>query len=136
MEPPNKHRQRTTCIRRMLLFIVAGGLLAFVLGIAILYTWGYYNASVTARKAVKVYHLDKIESMLLALDDDRFTLKDKNRFIEALGTFKDKRALPKLESMITNRPCNHQHEVCQYGLKKSILKIKRDYRGLRNVKPD
>lgn len=136
METLKQKQQGTTLIRRMLLFIVAGGLLAFVLGITILYTWGYYGANVTARKAVAVYHRDKIESMLLALDDDRFTLKDKNRFVEALGTFKDKRALPKLESMVTHRPCNHQHEVCQYGLKKSILRIKRDYRGLWNVKPD
>jgi len=121
--------------KKTLLFIISAGILALILMVIITISWSRYDANIVARKAVKFFHEDKVESLLLALDSDQYSLREKNKMIEALGVLKDKRALPKLESLVTHKKCDHSREICQYGLKKSILKIKRDYRGLWQVKP-
>ena len=131
----NKKQKNRAYLKNTLLFIISAGMLALALMVIITISWSRYDANRVAAKAVKVYHEDKVGSLLLALDSDQFTLHEKNKMIEALGVFKDEKALPKLESLVTHRKCNHAREVCQYGLKKSILKIKRDYRGLWHVKP-
>lgn len=128
-------QQKSRALIRTLVFIISAGMLALALMVIITISWSRYDADRVASKAVEVYHEDKVGSLLLALDSDQFTLREKDKMIEALGVFKDERALPKLESMVTHRKCDHAREICQYGLKKSILKIKRDYRGLWHVKP-
>lgn len=128
-------QQKSRALVKTLVFIISAGMLALALMVIITISWSRYDADRVASKAVEVYHEDKVGSLLLALDSDQFTLREKDKMIEALGVFKDERALPKLESMVTHRKCDHAREICQYGLKKSILKIKRDYRGLWHVKP-
>lgn len=131
----NKEQKNWAYLKKTLLFVISAGMLALVLMVIITISWSRYDANRVAAKAVEVYHEDKVGSLLLALDSDLYTLREKNKIIEALGVFKDERALPKLESLVTHRKCDHAREVCQYGLKKSILKIKRDYRGLWHVEP-
>jgi hypothetical protein len=79
--------------------------------------------------ATKVYQKDKVESLLLLLDSDRYTLKEKDHAIWVLGNLEDGRALTKLESLVTNEDCNHAENVCQYNLKKAILKVKGKFTG-------
>lgn len=130
-----KKKQKARANRKTLLFIISGGMLALAIGVIIILSWNHYNANRVAGKAVKEFHMDKVESILLALDSDHFTLHEKNEMIAALGVFKDERALPKLESLVTHKKCDHSREICQYGLRKSILYIKKDYRSLWRIKP-
>jgi hypothetical protein len=84
-----------------------------------------------ANNAVQVFEKDKIESLIAVIDANNYTLKDKNKAIWALGTLKDERALPKLESLFSGKACNHNSSLCQYEIGKTIHKIKCDYKNSR-----
>jgi hypothetical protein len=107
------------------------GMAATFLGLKI---WIKLDANKIAAKAIEVFHKDKLESLLLCLDSDSFLIREKNDAIWALGAFKDKRALSKLESLVTHEKCSYGH-LCQYEIQKSILKIKRDYKALWKIDP-
>lgn len=107
------------------------GMAATFLGLKI---WIKHDANKIAAKAIEVFHKDKIESLLLCIDSDSFLIREKNDAIWALGVFKDKRALGKLESLVTHEKCSYGH-LCQYEIQKAILKIKRDYKALWKIDP-
>jgi hypothetical protein len=96
--------------------------------------WIRHDANEIAARAIKVFHKDKVESLLLSLDSDSFLIREKNDAIWALGTFKDKRALEKMESLVTHEKCSYGH-LCQYEIQKAILKIRRDYIALWKLDP-
>jgi len=105
----------------------------FILGIAGTYfatlAWIHHDASAMAKEASIVFKKDKIESLLEVIESEDYSLKEKNKAVWALGVLKDKRALPRLEALHTAKECNHEEELCQYEIKKAILKIKREFRG-------
>lgn len=70
------------------------------------------------------------------LDSSGFSLEQKNRAVWALGELKDKDALPGLESHLTGESCNQRIELCQYELKKTILKIKMEFNGSWQAKAE
>jgi hypothetical protein len=100
-----------------LLFIVALTLVGML-------SWIYIDARAIAKDAIEVFHKDNIESLLMVIDSDKFTLKEKNHAIWALGVYRDERALEKLESLVTREKCDHSRKLCQYEIEKAILKIK------------
>jgi hypothetical protein len=107
---------------------------SFLLGIGFLLFfgmlfWMYSYAKEITSLAENEFHKGKIESLLAIINSSDFSLRNKNQAIEVLGTLKDKKALPKLESLVTHEPCNHSMNVCQYELEKAILKIKGEYAG-------
>jgi hypothetical protein len=91
--------------------------------------WIKHEANLMEKEASVVFKEDKIESLLALIDSENYTLKEKNNAIWALGVLKDERALPQLESLYTGEECNHNKDLCQYEIKKAILKIKGDFRG-------
>ena len=104
------------------------GYIAVVAGLVVTF-WGVtasikLEANRIGENASIVFHKDKVESLLLMIDSDQYSLKEKNGAIWALGVLKDKRALSKLESLVTDKECNHAEKLCQLEIKKSILKIK------------
>jgi hypothetical protein len=114
------------------------GILIALFGMTIVFLglkiWIRHDANKIAAKAVEVFHKDKVESLLLCLDADSFLIREKNDAIWALGAFKDKRALDKLESLVTHEKCSYGH-LCQYEIQKAILKINRDYKALWKIDP-
>lgn len=121
-------------IIRVLLFSFLGMILAVVQGIFILLIWIHIGTNKNSRAAQAVFHKDKIESLLMVIDSDQFTLKEKNRAIETLGFLRDERAIEKLESLVTHEKCDHQRKICQYNLTKSILKIKGEYSAFKSLR--
>ncbi len=114
---------KSKIIKKFMMFgyisVVAGLILTF---------WGVTastknEANRLGENAINVFHKDKVESLLLLIDSDRHSLKEKNNAIWALGVLKDERALSKLESLATGEECNHAEKLCQREIKKSILKI-------------
>ena len=91
--------------------------------------WIRHNAIVVAKEVSAVFQKDKVESLLEVIESKNYTLKEKNQAIWALGVLKDKRALPKLEDLYTEKKCNHDKELCQYEVQKAILKIKGKFHG-------
>jgi hypothetical protein len=126
--------KNTGIIKKIFLY----GILTAVLGMAATYLglkiWIRHDANKIAAVAIKTFHKDKVESLLMCLDSDSFLIREKNDAIWALGSFKDKRALGKLESLVTHEKCSYGH-LCQYEIQKAILKIKRDYKALWKIDP-
>ena len=106
--------------------LIITGTLVTIVGISV---WIKTDVNSLAQRATERFQQDKIESLLAMIESDEFSLKEKNHAVWALGIFKDERALPKLESLHSGQPCNHETEICQYELRKAILKIKREFRG-------
>ncbi|HEX3009717.1 MAG TPA: hypothetical protein VHO90_19080 [Bacteroidales bacterium] len=116
------------------LFLLAGKILLYttillIVGLLGLTVWTQIVYLNIIRDAKEQFHKNKVESLLAVATSDTISLSQRNKSIWALGLLKDKAALPKLEAMVTHQPCNHQREICQYELNKTILKIRREYKG-------
>ena len=101
------------------LFIIYGGLRI----------WIWTDAKQFAKQATEYFHTDKTNALLLFIDSDDFTFKEKNKAVWTIGVLKEKEALPKLEMMYTGEACNHDSAICQYELYKAIHKINGDFLG-------
>lgn len=88
-----------------------------------------HQANTFAKEATVTFQQNKTESLLMLIDSDKYSLEEKNKAIWALGVLKDKNALPKLEMLYTGEDCKHDEALCQYELKKAILKINNQYSG-------
>ena len=110
---------------------IIGTILIFI--IPVLYFGGLmvikHQANTFAKEAVSVYHQDKTESLLMLIDSENHSLKERNKAVWTLGVLKDEKALPKLEMLYTGKECNHDSALCQYEIKKAILKIKGEFSG-------
>lgn len=93
---------------------------AAVLAFYALLFWIDTGAAAFAEEVRLEFPGDKVEALVAYLDSEGPSLRDKNHAIWALGRFRDPRALPALEKLVTGQPCDHAHYVCQYELKKAI----------------
>ena len=102
---------------------------ALIIVYAGLRVWIWNDANKIAKEASEHFNTDKTTALLLFVDSEEFTFKEKNKAIWAMGVLKEKEALPKLEMMYTGKNCNHDSAICQYELFKAIHKIKGDFYG-------
>ncbi len=111
--------------------LISGFILVFLLCSAFVVGRVYikHEAKNVAKEASAVFHKDNTDSLLMMIESDNYSLKEKNMAVWALGILKDEKALTKLEILYTGEKCNHSEDLCQYELKKAILKIKGDFRG-------
>ena len=72
---------------------------------------------------------DRVEALIAIVDSDAFSREERNRAVWALGQIADPRAIPVLEKHYTGEPCDHTQYLCQYELKKAILKCQGDFKG-------
>lgn len=91
--------------------------------------WIHHEANTMGKVASDIFQKDKVESLLEVIVSENYTLKEKNNAIWALGVLKDERALLRLEALYTGEECNHEKDLCQYEIKKAILKIKGEFYG-------
>jgi hypothetical protein len=90
-----------------------------------LYGWiqrDAYAAADTLRHTHYPQASDRIEAAVLRLQDETCSFRERNRAVWTLGRLADKRALPALEKEYTGAPCDHEHTLCQYELRKAILR--------------
>ena len=111
-------------IKKVMVF----GWIAVFLGLVITF-WGVVSSMKMAandigENAANAFHKDKVESLLLLIDSDKHSLKEKNDAIWALGVLKDRRALSKLESLASGSKSDQAEKLCLSEIEKSISKIK------------
>ena len=126
--------QKFKLSKSRLLKSAAVALLSVGFVVLLLESWIWFDVNKYSHKAERKFHLGRIESLLAMIDSPEFTLDQKNMAIWTLGIIKDPKALPKLESMVTGKPCHHASEICQYELKKAILKTKGVFKWSGDVK--
>jgi len=118
----------------MLILIAFASLILIVFGTFVgLRIWIIVEANNIASEAVKVFQVHKTEALITLIESENYSLKERNNAVWTLGVLKEKEALPKLESMLTGLECDHDQDICQYEIKKAVLKIKGKFRGLRQA---
>lgn len=120
-----KNKKLKRLIMRTVIIVFAC-LLSTYAGLRI-WIWG--DAKQFAKQAVEHFNTDRTSALILYLDSNEYTFKEKNKAVWAMGVLKEKNALPKLEMMYTGEECNHDSAICQYELYKAIHKIKGDFKG-------
>ena len=118
--------------------VIITGLTIAMFGFIFIYiglrVWIWTDANKFAEKTAEQFKTNKTEALLLLLDSEKYTFKEKNKAIWALGVLKEKKALTKLELLHTGEECQHDSALCQYELYKAIHKIKGDFYGSWQIK--
>ncbi|MEN6386755.1 MAG: hypothetical protein ABFD79_16370 [Phycisphaerales bacterium] len=73
-----------------------------------------------SKEAMKEFGPDKVQALMAYVDCSEKKLKKRNSAVWALGQIGDKRALNVLIKYYKFKECDHDHELCQYELKKAI----------------
>lgn len=110
---------RTVVIVFTSLFVIYAGLRVWILN----------DAYQFAKLAAEHFNSDKTTALLMVVDSDEYTFKEKNKAVWAMGVLKEKDALPKLEMLYTGDECSHDSAICQYELYKAIHKIRGDFKS-------
>lgn len=126
--------------KTLIVGITAAGLLTLI--VAGLYGWIQWDAYT---KADSLWHTHypqaagRMEAAILRMQDERCSFRERNRAVWVLGRLADERALAALENEYTGAPCDHEHALCQYELRKAIQRCggpgkPGDYKVTREVR--
>lgn len=118
--------------------LVLLGALVVVLG-AVAVLWAWWNTQSSIQQLVQEAMearpgTDRVEALIAIVDDASYSLEERNGVVWGLGRLKDPRALPVLQKYYTGELCDHVRNLCQYELKKSILKIVGRFVGFGQAK--
>jgi hypothetical protein len=113
-------------MKKRVLRIVAGifavGLLLGVIALVAI-TW-HINRAVrecccVAQKA-HPHPGDNVTALIVFVNSDSHSLRERNSAVWALGRLRDPKALPALESFYNGAGCDHDEKLCQHELEKAI----------------
>ena len=80
---------------------------------------------------------DAVAALMLIVQSDSHSFKERNRTVWALGQARDSRALPVLRRYYTGGECDHSRALCQRELDKAIKLCSGDTPNLLMIKlPD
>ena len=74
-------------------------------------------------QATEEFRLTPVQSLIAVIESNKFGFEKKNDAIWALGQIGDKKALPILEQIFTDKiekHCNRSENICQYEVQKAI----------------
>lgn len=71
-------------------------------------------------EALREQPRDRVLALMVYVESENRSLRDKNHAVWALGQLGDPRALPVLGKYYTGKPCDHSRFLCQKELKKAI----------------
>jgi hypothetical protein len=113
-------KQTGLFLRRWWPVVAAGAVMAVIVAVVSLVWIIQVSAHSYARLAQQRYRGDEVEALVLAVQDEHQTLRDRNHAVWALGQFREARALPILRRYYTGEKCQHDKFLCQSELKKAI----------------
>lgn len=90
--------------------------------------WTKTEANKFANMAVREYHLNKTQSLLMMIFDEDATVNEKNTAIWVLGTLKDEEALERLMELDNMMKAEEVFGISQYELETAILKISGEFK--------
>ena len=90
--------------------------------------WTKTEANKFANMAVREYHLNKTQSLLMMIFDEDATVNEKNTAIWVLGTLKDEEALERLMELDNMMKAEEVFGISQYELETAILKIRGEFK--------
>lgn len=114
---------KTKQIQHTLIYISAIGVSIFLLFFVISCSWIGYEVKSICHDAQRTYNGDCVGSLILLLNDEHRSFKEKNSAIWALGQLGDKRSLSVLKNLYTGKIPEREpleKTISQYELKKAI----------------
>lgn len=76
-----------------------------------------------SKDAVKRFGGDEGAALIELVACESCPIQDRNHAVWTLGQIREKRALPVLANYRTHRRCNHDLEICQYELEKTLKRL-------------
>ena len=129
-EKPDSLMKKTN-LRKFILYVILIGLAAFIILFAISLRMIYSGVESICEIASNKFETDNVESLILLIESDEFSFKQKNKAIWALGQIGDRRALPLLQKLDTDeiqkKPLDSDKYLVQYSVEKAIRQIKSDF---------
>jgi hypothetical protein len=81
------------------------------------------DARAVGNRASARFGGDRITGLTRLVDCDGCDLRERDGAVWALGELRHQRALPVLRAHFTRGKCDHNRYLCQYELRKAIMKI-------------
>ena len=95
-----------------------------IIALSVLFRIIYPPVEAVCREAMSENDGDCIEALIAYIESDHHTYKEKNHAIRAIGQLSVKRAVPVLEKLYTEQPCEKpcrtDRYICKYELEKAI----------------
>jgi hypothetical protein len=123
--PPKASTRKSERLILICSFGLSFLVIAFVL-VCLIIGSGVYSISTMA---LREHPGDKVTALMVLVESEHHTYRDRNRAIWALGQLGDSRALRLLERHYTGKPSDERQELSQYELKKAIVLC----RGATNI---
>ena len=119
---PSRKSKRFTLVLSLSLsvLVIAFLLVCFIIGS------GVHSISTMA---LREYPGDKVTALMVLVESEHHTYRDRNRAIWALGQLGDSRAVPLLQKHYTGKASKQNNELSEYELEKAIVLCK----GAMNV---
>jgi hypothetical protein len=93
------------------------------------FAWIDHDVQATVRHAQARFGGDPVQALQCVVTSDACPLRERNRAVWALGRLGDPRAVPLLSACRTDRPCDHDHELCQYEVRKALARCRTGHAG-------
>jgi hypothetical protein len=114
---PKKSSRKSKRLTLVLSFGLGFLVIAFLL-ICFIIGSGVHSISTMA---LREHPGDKIAALMVVVESEHHTYRDRNRAIWALGQLGDPRALPLLQKHYTGKASNEKNELSQYELENAIM---------------
>ena len=118
----------TSRMRRILLRGIPIVLLVCVVVIVLFALGIELGVKQVCAKATRAYPGDKVDALMRFVEPNETGYKaqvydQNNHVFWALGQLGDKRALPFLRDLLTDKPCDHETNLCQGEIMEAIQKL-------------
>jgi len=128
MKFSDKSRSKSSSRLRLLLKGTLIFLLICVAGVLALSFAIELSVKRTCEMAVREHPGDKVDALRMCVKSDKYGYdahhyRMNNRVVWALGQLGDERALPFLRNLATDRPCDHETNLCQGEIQQAIRKL-------------
>jgi len=121
-------------ILRLLSILIKGTLttiMACAIVIFLLCFWVETQLKAVCETATQKYPGDRVEALMKSVDTGEKSYREdiyraNNHAFWALGQLGDKRALPFLKGLVTDKACEHNTNICQGEIQEAIHKLEID----------
>ena len=120
MEGQPKTRKWFAPVKKILFY----GILPSLIFAFIIFVWICFDIRSSVKdisaKAVQEYSGDRVEALISYMQSEKYSLRDRNRAVWALGQIGDRRALSVLEKYHSGEDCDHNKYLCLHEINKAI----------------
>jgi len=100
------------------------GIVGIIFGFGAIFWYIEFSVQEICVIAQQAHPGDDLAALIVYMNSEEHSLKERNLAVWALGRLRNPRALPALEKAYTGESCDHDRYLCQYELNKAIRHCK------------